>query len=54
MGDVLINLVQLSDKLGINLLAAAIQRIAKIKIKYPAALSRGKALKYTTYCEDKK
>ncbi len=51
LGDVFINLVQLSDKLGIDLFAAAVQKIAKIKVKYPAALTRGKALKYTTYCE---
>lgn len=51
LGDVLINLVQLSDKLGIDLLEAAVQKIAKIKLKYPAALVRGKALKYTTYSE---
>ena len=54
LGDVFINLVQLSDKLGIDLLAAGVQKIAKIKVKYPAALSRGKALKYTTYCEDQR
>lgn len=53
LGDVFINLVQLSDKLGIDLIDAAVQKIAKIKVKYPAALSRGKALKYTTYSEDK-
>jgi dCTP diphosphatase len=49
VGDVLIYLTELADKLGIDPVEAA---MAKLKIndrKYPANLVRGKADKYTKY-----
>lgn len=49
LGDVFINLILLSDKLGIDLLTATRDKIEKIKQKYPADLSKGKAIKYTNY-----
>lgn len=53
LGDILIYLVQLSRKLGIDLIEAAHQKVAKNKLKYPAGRVRGKALKYTEYEDDK-
>ena len=49
IGDVLISLVQLSDKLGVDLFSSAMRKIEKIKKKYPAHLAKGKAFKYTYY-----
>jgi dCTP diphosphatase len=49
IGDVMIYLVELADKLGIDPVEAA---QAKVKIntkKYPAALVKGKAFKYSEY-----
>ena len=39
----------LADKLGIDPVAAAKEKLAKNKKKYPADQARGKALKYTEY-----
>lgn len=47
LADVFINLLLLSDKFGIDLWNASFQKIEKIKQKYPVALSKGKATKYT-------
>jgi len=49
IGDVLIYLVRLSDKLGIDLLDAAFEKIEMNKKKYPAEKVRGKAKKYSEY-----
>lgn len=46
MADVMIYLVRLSDKLGVDLLAAAEAKIQKNAAKYPADLVRGSAKKY--------
>jgi dCTP diphosphatase len=47
--DVLIYLVRLADKLGIDLLDAAAEKIALNEQKYPADRVRGDARKYTDY-----
>jgi dCTP diphosphatase len=49
MADVLIYLVLLADKLGVDLLAAAAEKIALNARKYPADTVRGKATKYDKY-----
>jgi NTP pyrophosphatase (non-canonical NTP hydrolase) len=49
LADILIYLVRISDKLGVNLLAAAERKIAINEKKYPAELVRGSAKKYTEY-----
>jgi NTP pyrophosphatase (non-canonical NTP hydrolase) len=46
IGDILIYLVRLADKLGIDPLAAARDKMAINERKYPASLSRGNARKY--------
>jgi dCTP diphosphatase len=47
MADVLIYLVRLADKLDVDLLAAARDKIEKNAIKYPADKVRGSIRKYT-------
>ena len=49
MADVLVYLVLLADKLGVDLLAAAADKIAINAEKYPADSVRGKASKYDKY-----
>jgi dCTP diphosphatase len=49
IGDVLIYLVRLADRLGIDPLAAAAEKIRINQCKYPADQVRGKAKKYTEY-----
>lgn len=49
IADVMIFLTNLADKLGIDPLEAAKEKIKKNRKKYPANLVRGKALKYTEY-----
>jgi NTP pyrophosphatase (non-canonical NTP hydrolase) len=49
IGDVLIYLSRLADKLGIDALAAADEKLQKNEAKYPAETVRGKAKKYTDY-----
>jgi NTP pyrophosphatase (non-canonical NTP hydrolase) len=51
LGDTLIYLVRLADKLEIDLLAAAFGKLEKNRQKYPAKLVKGKAHKYTFYQE---
>ena len=51
MADVLIYLVRLADRLNIDLLAAAEEKMAINAEKYPADRSRGRADKYTRYTE---
>ena len=47
--DVLIYLLRLADKLGIDLLRAADDKIAQNERKYPADRVRGDSRKYTEY-----
>ena len=49
MADVLVYLVRLADKLDVDLLEAAAQKIEKNALKYPAAQVRGSMKKYSDY-----
>ena len=49
IGDILIYLVNLADKLGIDPIRAALDKIEKNRSKYPVELSKGNALKYKDY-----
>ena len=49
IGDILIYLVNLADKLDIDPIQAALDKIEKNQKKYPVKLSKGKALKYKDY-----
>jgi len=49
IGDVMIYLTELADKLGIDPVEAARAKVEINKRKYPTALVRGKAAKYTEY-----
>ena len=49
LADVLVYLVLLADKLGVDLMAAAAEKIALNAGKYPADTVRGKATKYDKY-----
>jgi len=49
IGDVLIYLVNLCDKLGIDPVDAAHEKLQKNRLKYPAAMVRGKSTKYNEY-----
>ena len=47
MADVLLYLIRISDKLGIDLIAAANAKIALNAAKYPVEKARGTSKKYT-------
>src|SRR5918912_2449208 len=49
IGDVMIYLIELADKLGIDSVEAAKAKLEMNGQKYPAELVRGKAFKYTEY-----
>ncbi|MBF0426124.1 MAG: nucleotide pyrophosphohydrolase [Magnetococcales bacterium] len=49
IGDVLIYLVMLADKYQLDPLAAALAKVEKNGVKYPAAKVRGQARKYSEY-----
>jgi len=49
VGDVLIYLLNLCDKLGIDPLDAARKKLEKNKEKYPVSRVRGKSIKYSDY-----
>ena len=49
IGDAAIYLLNLADKLGIDPLKAAEEKLEKNKQKYPAEKVRGKSSKYTEY-----
>ena len=49
IGDVLIYLANLCDRLGIDPMSAAYEKLEKNKRKYPAAKVHGKYLKYNQY-----
>ncbi len=46
LADILLYLVRLSDKLGVDLYQASLQKINKNAVKYPAEQVRGSAKKY--------
>ena len=46
IADVLLYLLQIADKLGIDVVAAAQQKLARNALKYPAAQARGNSAKY--------
>ena len=49
IGDVMIYLINLGDKFGIDPIRAAEKKLAINAKKYPARLVKGKAKKYTEY-----
>ncbi|HVY65372.1 MAG TPA: nucleotide pyrophosphohydrolase [Gammaproteobacteria bacterium] len=49
LADVFIYLLRIADRLNVDLLAAAADKIALNEQKYPAARVRGDARKYTEY-----
>lgn len=49
LADTLLYLVRLADKLGIDLLTAALDKVELNKQKYPIDQSRGNAKKYTEF-----
>jgi len=49
LADILLYLVRLSDKLGVNLLNAALHKLEKNAAKYPADQVRGSSKKYSEY-----
>jgi NTP pyrophosphatase (non-canonical NTP hydrolase) len=49
LADILLYLVRLSDKLGVDLLEAALHKLEKNAVKYPAGQVRGSAKKYSEY-----
>jgi dCTP diphosphatase len=51
IGDVLIYLVRLADRLGLDPLQAALDKLEKNEKRYPAAKVKGKSLKYSEYVD---
>lgn len=49
IADILIYLLNLADKTGVDVLAAAQAKLAKNESRYPAARVRGKSAKYDQY-----
>lgn len=49
MADVMVYLVRMADKLGVDLGDAVIEKMALNRAKYPADLVRGDARKYDQY-----
>ena len=49
MADVLLYLIRISDKLGIDLIAAAKEKIALNATKYPVEMAHGNSKKYTEF-----
>ncbi len=49
LADILLYLVRLSDKLGIDLREAALHKLEKNALKYPVERVRGSAKKYSSY-----
>jgi len=47
LADVLLYLIRLADKLGLDLLVAAGDKLEKNALKYPVAKARGSSKKYT-------
>jgi len=49
LADILLYLIRLSDKLDVDLLQAALHKLKKNALKYPAEQVRGSAKKYSDY-----
>lgn len=49
LADVLLYLVRLSDRLDVDLMAAALHKLEKNAVKYPADQVRGSSKKYSEY-----
>jgi dCTP diphosphatase len=49
LADILLYLVRLSDKLDVDLLKAALHKLEKNAVKYPAEKVRGSSKKYSEY-----
>lgn len=49
LADILLYLVRLSDRLGVDLREAALRKLEKNAAKYPAEQVRGSAKKYSEY-----
>jgi NTP pyrophosphatase (non-canonical NTP hydrolase) len=49
LADVLLYLVRLSDRLGVDLPEVALHKLEKNAVKYPAEQVRGSAKKYSEY-----
>jgi dCTP diphosphatase len=49
IGDVMIYLTELAEKLGVDPIEAAKVKLGINQLKYPAVLVKGKASKYTEY-----
>ena len=49
LADVLLYLVRIADRLGVDLLDAALLKMEKNALKYPADIVRGSAKKYNEY-----
>jgi NTP pyrophosphatase (non-canonical NTP hydrolase) len=49
LGDVVLCLLQLGDRLGLDPIEAAVDKLAEVRRRYPADQVRGKALKYSAY-----
>ena len=54
LSDVLVYLIRLSDKCGIDLATAVQDKIKRNAAKYPAHLAKGSSDKYTAYTEQVK
>ncbi|WP_415886600.1 nucleotide pyrophosphohydrolase [Neptuniibacter sp. QD37_6] len=54
LADVFLYLIRLSDKLNIDLVSAANDKLEINKTKYPVELVKGKSEKYTEYLRDDK
>jgi len=52
VGDVVICLLQLCERLGIDPIEAATSKLELVRQRYPADRVRGKALKYSAYCDE--
>ena len=52
LADVLLYLVQLADKTGVDLRAAALKKLGKNALKYPALAVRGQAKSMTNQSSD--
>ena len=49
LSDVLLYLVRLSDRCGVDLASAALDKMDKNRKKYPVELAKGRSDKYTAY-----
>jgi len=49
LADVLLYLVRLADKSGVDLYRAALEKMELNRLKYPVGLAHGSARKYTEY-----